>query len=399
MKKVAKEAEESILERLPPELWGEIGKRLKTRLDLVRFRSTCNSWRSNLPPASDLFPLRIPSPPGNPIDDRRYHFVITERTGYLHLPGKNPVRIVVFESIGSSLYSLIPFYENAPYGTFQKVMAFLDMQQCSVNSLFTGHFISIVSSNKRRNLVVGPWAGPNILVDKILLISYDNIAKIPLRVNPNYTGKKDEIDLIVVALMSSGEVNFLSTQLMEWKSITSSKFDDIINYEANLWVVDKYGSAYVMDFKSVTMRQVVRPPKGFNFVGGRMRLVEASGELYMLAPNLVLDHHKSSNEIKIFQLKGSRWVQVKGIGKHVFYVMSSFSFSIIVDRKGRGNCILLDRMSFCRFISSRGFIYRDHPLFPQMCDHDTGFGVYDIENEIEDKFKILDYEDLPHIFC
>ncbi|XP_074267370.1 F-box protein SKIP23-like [Silene latifolia] len=400
-------------ERLPPEIWGEIGKRLKNQLDLVRFRSTCNSWRSNLLPASNLFPLRIPSPPGFSTNDQKYRFFITERTGFLRSSGKKPMA-VVFESIESKdksregsgvAYTPTPLY--APHGslikkvgTFPKV---LDMQQCSIDSLFTSYFIRLAMSYKisSKGKDEVSWdIGPTVFVDKVVLIPYDSNANVPLRVNPNYTGIKEEIDLIVVALMSSGDLNFLSTRSMEWTPIIKLKFDDIVNYKANLWTVDQNGTTYIMDFKSVTMRPVVRSPNEFIIDRGRKRLVEASGELYMLVPTRDPENSNSSNEIKIFQLLGRKWVEVKSIGKHVFFVFSTFSFSTIVDIEGRGNCIVLDSLSFCRYITSRGCVIRDYPLFRKMRDVDYGFGVYDVENKIGDnKFKGLNHKDLHHILC
>ncbi|KAB1223730.1 hypothetical protein CJ030_MR2G004736 [Morella rubra] len=50
---------------LPNELWLSIGQRLDTRLDVLRFRSVCRSWRSSIPPfcaPCPRFPLNFPSP-------------------------------------------------------------------------------------------------------------------------------------------------------------------------------------------------------------------------------------------------------------------------------------------------------------------------------------------------
>ena len=48
---------------LPKELLPTIGKSLDTRIDIVRFRSVCNSWRSSIPSNnSPGFPLKFPNP-------------------------------------------------------------------------------------------------------------------------------------------------------------------------------------------------------------------------------------------------------------------------------------------------------------------------------------------------
>ncbi|CAI8608965.1 unnamed protein product [Vicia faba] len=51
--------------QLPTELWPKIGKYLDNHIDVLRFRSVCESFRSSLPnslPNSPSFPLQIPHP-------------------------------------------------------------------------------------------------------------------------------------------------------------------------------------------------------------------------------------------------------------------------------------------------------------------------------------------------
>ena len=50
---------------LPPELLSTIGNHLDASIDVLRFRSVCNSWRSSISPCSstDLpLPLKFPCP-------------------------------------------------------------------------------------------------------------------------------------------------------------------------------------------------------------------------------------------------------------------------------------------------------------------------------------------------
>ncbi|KAM0970158.1 hypothetical protein FF1_018284 [Malus domestica] len=52
---------------LPKELWSAIGNRLDNRLDVLRFRSVCNTWRSSVSPFQQPVTLPLPlsfsSPP------------------------------------------------------------------------------------------------------------------------------------------------------------------------------------------------------------------------------------------------------------------------------------------------------------------------------------------------
>ena len=52
---------------LPMELLPLIGKTVQARIDVVRFRSVCASWRSFIPPLREISPLPLPFPyPINP---------------------------------------------------------------------------------------------------------------------------------------------------------------------------------------------------------------------------------------------------------------------------------------------------------------------------------------------
>ncbi|KAH6837361.1 hypothetical protein C2S53_010763 [Perilla frutescens var. hirtella] len=80
---------------LPPELLDKIAKRLPAEIDVRRFRSVCNSWRSSTPPYK--FPtIKLPFPfDAQENSDPKHsgaYFTLTERIVYrIQLPGsKNP---------------------------------------------------------------------------------------------------------------------------------------------------------------------------------------------------------------------------------------------------------------------------------------------------------------------
>ncbi|KAK8567929.1 hypothetical protein V6N13_105875 [Hibiscus sabdariffa] len=69
--------------QLPPELLLIIGKRLKARFDILRFRSVCSSWRSSVPPK--VYPYPFPKHLPSKTIGRCEHSVsnITRNTFYL----------------------------------------------------------------------------------------------------------------------------------------------------------------------------------------------------------------------------------------------------------------------------------------------------------------------------
>ncbi|KAH7848661.1 hypothetical protein Vadar_005855 [Vaccinium darrowii] len=78
---------------LPPDLLTSIGKRLDNRIDVLRFRSICSSWRSSLP--FGTWPPRLPLTLPFPIIPHRYphprgHYTFTQATVYRLQPLHNP---------------------------------------------------------------------------------------------------------------------------------------------------------------------------------------------------------------------------------------------------------------------------------------------------------------------
>ncbi|KAK9672077.1 hypothetical protein RND81_12G074800 [Saponaria officinalis] len=417
---------------------------MDNQVEIQRFRSTCKTWRSLLPyPFPSIFPLTVPSPPlYSATAPALFHYIV-EHTGYLisseihtcpsflvfeNLPGRDRDRV----------FSPFRLFSPQPNGkkTWPSPQK-LDLQQLPIKSLFKTYYLH------RSFNITNDTIGETSLVQKLVLFSHLSNSNHSARINPEFAVTEQGVDLAVVALLPNGQLALHLTRNNDWKLITPAAnancmFDDIINYDENLWGVDLDGGAFVLeDYVSLKMTQVAASPilfiQGNSYVRnpntsemtpltspfypkgridlsfnqsfnrcddsssfkGRKRLVQASGKLYMLFPCRLLNH--SSNQIKVFELNSkNQWEEVESIGNHSFFMGPGFAFSMVVTQELEGhcwrNCIFLSGVSFCRSVSANV----DYPLFTEMLEPGPTIGVYSL---VDNTFRKILPKDYPPIFC
>ncbi|KAK9749494.1 hypothetical protein RND81_02G129700 [Saponaria officinalis] len=425
---------------LLPELWGEIGKRLESQVDIQAFRSTCKLWRCLVPPPFPcIFPLKIPPPPHMSTSTKIIH-CIAERTVYLIGSSQDddddPILLVLESKPEGDRQVFFPFRLFRPGESLfrlgrrdsfvwsggrgqLKPPKVLDLKGLRVSLVYKSYYHFLYRHDALPKMGIGET---NWFL-KIELFSYYANTNIP-----SQSSTRTGVDLAIVALLPQGELaqlrlnnynnnNYNNTLSMGWRLVRQSiNYDDIIKFSGKLWGVDIYGGAFVMDdFDSLNMTQVVASPiidKSYRWgdnncpCKGRKRFVEALGELFLLFP-CRLRRGYEEKQIKVFRLSKSgksgsysydyEWLEVESIGNKAFFVGPGFSFSMIVGPKSlwpnnKGNCIFLNGLAFCRSNPTKN----DFPLFKNMLNPCPTAGVYCL---VDKKFTTFSTSDCPTISC
>ncbi|KAL9268411.1 F-box protein SKIP23-like protein [Drosera capensis] len=189
---------------------------------------------------------------------------------------------------------------------------------------------------------------------------------------------------VLVLVTSDGSVAFQNIvfyvmddrdgkRIMDWKwcydwhpevdgVANGGMFDDILDHKGRVYVVSQNGITYVVDYATLDRAEPTAEYEiGFGFLGmteiarlesgqdgRRKRLVESSGELYLVAKRPVDERTVKFKVYKLNEDKGE-WVEVTSLGGRVFFIGSDFSFSVLAHDLG-GSC-----QENCIFFYSRAF--------------------------------------------
>ncbi|WJX78988.1 hypothetical protein P8452_62156 [Trifolium repens] len=273
---------------LPKELWAIIFTKLKSTLDVVRFRSTCSLWHSFLPPPALSFNLRIP---------HRGYFLIQTKiyrikpSPHDHDPSTSCSNnkgwlIKVFQSSNSSKFYLFDLFTNTrlPSNEIVKKVNLMNVQVVELFELYTrcDRYCAFAPISFVRKVILFSIEGHctvfELYSDKMLRAS--NIGKMPLSI------LKDE----------GGE---------------NEHFDDIILYKEQPYVVDEMGTIFWIN--TLSLKLVQFSPKNFNcgekrqiYNPNNKQLVEYDGNLYVVD----IDDGRYYNYRMDCLLKGSVCVKV-----------------------------------------------------------------------------------------
>ncbi|KAK7360272.1 hypothetical protein VNO77_02255 [Canavalia gladiata] len=326
---------------LPIELWPKIGKYLENHIDVLRFRSVCESCRSSIPPSlqnAPSFPMQIP----HPINPSTHTF-LNQSTIYLIEPSDAA-------SNNSNLEPLAP-------------------SSCS-----KGWLIKVKESNNRPLSLLSPISDRKILhplgISPMLwnLLDYrvielcksytiQNTGRFSATLNkvvffPNspWIGVEDSMACCVFL---EGKLGFMKHGDKKWTLVDDQNFfyDDVIVFKGQFYVTDKWGTISWIDTSSLKLVQFAPPLCG---VGNKKHLVESCGSLYVVdrfyeseprRRNYVgrPDRDAVVDYFRVYKLDEDwgTWVDVKNLRDRAFILGNRCSFSVSAkDLNGyQGNCI------------------------------------------------------------
>ncbi|KAK1589101.1 hypothetical protein Q3G72_030507 [Acer saccharum] len=342
---------------LPESLLNLISKNLDTRIDILRYRSVCNSFRAStpLPPkfSSTYASLEIPSPIGLKGD----HLLLTESTVYAIQP------------LNEAKTWLIKLQETNSSG------------KLTIFDLFsTKHKVKHLSSHKF------PPKSLNLLDYRVKEISkrygYNNQVRKELlyRCDPMEFMLIDSVFTKVVVskcfdnmddefvIMAKHQHKLIVWRIGDksWNTIKfgdhdSSRVLDIIYHKGKFYVVDNTGLTVVVNSKTLCLTEIVAPIQ--NYKWDSIFFMESCNELFLIVVRLFLVSYGSGYgplkntkyDLNVFKLndKMCGWDQVEedGLKGSVFFVGDDCSFSTSVkDLSGcEVNCVTFPRHSSISF--------------------------------------------------
>ena len=323
--------------QLPRDLLHLIAKRLKTRIDLVRLRSICSSWRSSIA----LPPKQHRHTPIPTTDDSKFTLSLdlSEHTVYLiesQQEGSPPKRwlVKVFEDQHGRMHLLDPLSRSKVVG-FDNLL--LDLREFKVFELCQEHVL-------HRTAMYGvhePWRSrPVVEVDKVALMC---------------VGPENNDFALVTPHRDGGGLAFFNSRIQQWITIGShpatSSCIAVTHFEGKFYAVDTKGRTIsidqFLDSKVVTNLGSDAYRKYLVEAGGELLVVEA----YLSFPNaegfigsesyrgLCIDY------FEVFKLnkEGDKWVKVNSLGDWVLFLGVYSSFSVLASELPgcKGNCIVV----------------------------------------------------------
>ncbi|XP_054810057.1 F-box protein SKIP23-like [Prosopis cineraria] len=316
---------------LPSELWRKIGKSLRNRIDLLRFRSVCNSWRSSIPPSlpnSPSFPLQLPHP-------------------------INPFTVVFL--IQSTFYRIEPPYQpssSSPKGWLIKVEGESNPSH--------SHPLRLLNPLSDRQFSNPLSSSPRILnlLDYRVLELYKSYCfqqfGFPVKKVVFFPTScwSDGEDSVACCIYLEGKLALFKRGDKKWTLVDDENYyyDDVIVYKGQLYVTDRWGTISWVDISSLKLIQYSPPLCG---VGHKKHLVELCGNLYVIdryydSEPRRLNYEAAVVDFKVYRLdeEWGTWVDVKDLEDRVFILGDSCSFSVSAnDFAGyEGNCIFFTDM-------------------------------------------------------
>jgi hypothetical protein len=310
---------------LPMELLPVIGKTLQARIDVIRFRSICTSWRFSIPPPPEISPLPLPFP--YPTSSGSEAFLSQSTIYLLEPPDENPNPsskswlVKVEESEDGTAHSLDPLFCDRYWFPTEdpdppKVINLLDFRVIEVSKAYKLlQFSSDMHDPVMNKLVLFPNSAWNTSVE----------------------------DTLIFVLFHDGKLRFLKYGDENW-TLVDDLYDDIIVYKGKVYAVNRWGK---VSWIHSSMKLIQFSPPLHSF-GNQKHLVESCGELYVVVRfDENINYNPSNYGVKtvafiVYKLDqewGCR--EVKDLGDRVFILLNDCSFSVSArEFPGcEGNCI------------------------------------------------------------
>ncbi|CAI8608963.1 unnamed protein product [Vicia faba] len=332
--------------QLPIELWPKIGKYLDHHIDVLRFRSVCESFRSSIPPSlpnCPSFPLQIPHP---------IHFSLNS-----HL---NQSTIYLIEptdaSFNSNLQPLAPSCSSSK-GWLIKVEESKNLP-LSLLSPISDRKLSYPRSNN--NTAFKLW---NLLDYRVIELCKSYTIEKPTRFSssvrkvvfyPNSPWNSVE-DCVSCCIFQEGKLGYMKHGNEKWKLVDDKNFyyDDVIVFKGQFYVTDRWGTISWVDVSSLKLIQFSPPLCG---LGNKKHLVESCGSLYVVDRYYESSENMRGNDVgrrreresvvecfKVYKLdeEWGKWVDVKNLRDRAFILSNSCNLSVSAQELigYQGNCI------------------------------------------------------------
>ncbi|KAB1223723.1 hypothetical protein CJ030_MR2G004729 [Morella rubra] len=330
---------------LPKELLPIIGKSLETRVDVLRFRSVCSSWRSSIPPFrvnSPRFPVKFPHPCSSSLDlgltylcqSALYRLqTLNPSTSTSSSSSSNKGWLIKVEESNPGELRLLEPLSNIQIRSFPLNPHTLNLLNCRIVELtkvcaLRFLFAAEPGSEDGRKYELSESAIPG--VDKVVMFP-----------NSPWTSA-DECAIFVLFLHGKLAFAKYRDENLTFVDDGSSEFDDIIVYKGQFYVVDRLGIVWWIDCSSLKLVQYSPPLCG---LGVHKHLVESCGALYVVdryldgeRRRLELDNFFSFRAqdcsktvcFEVYRLDEDwdQWVLEKSLGDKAFVLGTDCSFSV-----------------------------------------------------------------------
>ncbi|KAK9990058.1 hypothetical protein SO802_025043 [Lithocarpus litseifolius] len=324
---------------LPSELLLPIGKGLDTRIEILRFRGVCKSWRSAIS-CSDFiprFPLKFPNPFPPPRRRRR------RRLSWLALSHDEADHL--HQQTICLLHEII-LYRLTPSASSDKGWL-IKVEDCKMHLL-----------DPHRERYESESDSPNILPNNFVLLDYGTVeltrahtleiqSLIPIgRVNKVVMFN----DCHVFVVYGDGKLGHAKCgdESLTCLGEMGLEFDDVIVYEGQVYVVDRFGICWWIKINDSTLDLV----KFWNTCGSdclktQKHLVESDGTIYIVDRQLDREwrgrHYACVVGFKVYKKNewGGEWVLEESLGDRAFILRSDCSLSVSTREffGYEGNCI------------------------------------------------------------
>ncbi|XP_062077217.1 F-box protein SKIP23-like [Humulus lupulus] len=322
---------------LPNELLEIIIDHLHTKIDLTRFSSVCESWRSSALPYRNRVVLPAKVSYLGPSHLQESSLLLTESTVY-HL---SPLESCAMASTSNSSPSgwIVKIKENQELG--QQLHLINPLSPLRVHPL-PDSFPKVLNSLQFRVFEL----------TKSYTLQYSNLNHCNYKValNPN----QDCPSLMVVA---AGVLWHLKLGQDRWTAIDDMEsqlsYEDVIVYRGKFCAVDEFGRAVVVD-SDLKITEIASVISGG--AGDKKNLLVFNGELLLVDRYLSKKHNymyynigRRTSSVKVekfrlykLNLDQERWVEIESLGDQILFLGEDCSY--ITSAKNfsgcRGNCII-----------------------------------------------------------
>ncbi|XP_030973858.1 putative F-box protein At1g65770 [Quercus lobata] len=340
---------------LPKELLPTIGKNLDTRIDIVRFRSVCNTWRSSIPlfhTYSPRFPLIFPSPYPAPIPIRTPAY-LCQSTVY-RLQRLNP------SSTSSNKSWLIKVEQDSNSGgkfrLFDPISNRRTRYPNKTLNLFDFRVVELTKAYTLRYQVrVGLSTSTNEIEQVLSVsdISIFGVNKVVMFPNSPWTNVNASAAFVI---FNDGKLGFAKSGDEELILVDRNSFDydDIIVYKGQFYVINSLGIVSWIDHSSLKLVQFLPPLCG---LGSQKHLVESCGALYVVDRYLDRERRRVENDafymggedcaesigFKVYRFdeEWGRWELKESLGDRAFVLGNGCCFSVMAKELSgyKRNCI------------------------------------------------------------
>ncbi|KAG6775632.1 putative F-box protein At1g65770 [Populus alba] len=337
---------------LPKELLEMISKRLDLRVEVLRFRAVCSSWRCSVSPPSfdqEIPPFFLKLPPPIRAPDPIFADAVLMQTTICRMEFLSNYSN---SSCSLSNSSLVKVGESK-HG---KLQLFHPISNQETKESFISLNLLDLKFVQLSKACLLKWPG------KTSVFGINKVVVFPLS-----GGCIDNCELGILAIYHEGKLGYWRYGDKEWTLLDDRNFeyDDIIVYKGQFYVVDRWGTVSWID----SSLKVIQYSPSLYGCGGQKNLVESRGDLYVVDRYLdgerrtwkdyenVMDTNGNplrfsrlmrkarpmAVDFRVYKLdeEWGTWVNIKSLDDRIFILGIDCSFSVSCRdlSGGKGNCI------------------------------------------------------------